>query len=74
MSHTESTISISGFRTRQTCGFFVPDFRHKCQLWRDERPQYNTLAGNKVRRLMPVVESRHPQSGGKLKHKEANHG
>ena len=75
MKHTECTISISGSRTRQTRGFFVPGTNAPTVYGRDEKAEYKTLRGNTPRRLMPVVESRSPHKvGSKLEHKEADHG
>ena len=51
----------SGHRTRQTRGIFMPGIRPvQTSLWRDDRPEYNTLRGNTARasceaRLSPAT-------------------
>lgn len=53
--------SVSGLRTRKSCGFFAP-----VQNGRDEKAQYKTRKGNKPRRLTAVSESRLCLSQGRF--------
>jgi hypothetical protein len=61
--------SISGPRSRQPSGFFVPAKRHNTRQFqrRDDRSECNTLAGNKTSRLIAVIESRHPHMVAPIK-------
>jgi len=55
----EGTISTSGYSAPVSSGFFMPHFRVESSIWRVKRVEYNTRKGNKPRRLVAVVETRH---------------
>lgn len=62
----QCTTSISGHRTRQTCGICLPAPSAglvSSGYGRDKRGKYNTRKGNTPRRLIAVVESRPPFLG-----------
>ena len=60
------TTTNSGYRTRQTRGFFMPERQATASLsiWRDDRPEYNTVRGNTASHLFVAVESRRPSCNG----------
>ena len=51
---------LSGFRTRQTCGFFVPVNQVRLISYDGMIGPNTRPSGNKSSRLSTVVESRHP--------------
>ena len=58
--YVEITTSYSGYRTRQTCGFFTPGIHPvRADQWRDDSRKCNSLRVNTGSRLKAVVESRH---------------
>ena len=72
-SKRDGTVSISGFPAPVSSGFFMPHvWVDQSSIWRAERAEYNTRKGNKPRRLMPVVETRHSFLAKTLKHKEVS--
>lgn len=69
VAYTVRINSISGTRTRQTCGFFTPD------LWRDKRRKCNRRKPNTARLLIELIESRRPLlRAASIKRLGARHG
>lgn len=57
--HKEGTINYTRFSVPDSDGFFMPILgRHDNGLRREEKAEYNTLRGNKLRRRVAVVGSR----------------
>jgi hypothetical protein len=56
----DGTALPSGFSAPVSSGFFMPHIRvDQSPTWRVKRAEYNTLTGNKPRRLGTAVETRH---------------
>ena len=58
LKYKRGTIATSGISVPVSSGFFVPHVK-RTLFWRVKRAEYNTLRGNKPRRLVAVVETRH---------------
>ena len=58
LKYKRGTITNSGISVPVSSGFFVPHVKRSL-FWRVKRAKYNTLRGNKPRRLFAVVETRH---------------
>jgi hypothetical protein len=72
LSYTGNTITTSGFSAPVSSGFFVSFFKTiLSQFWRVNRAEYNTRKGNKLSRLVAVVETRHSHLAKLLSNKEA---